>query len=173
MLARASPWDVALVDLNLPDGHGVEALLQLQRVIPGLAMLILSLHNESAYARQALRLGARGYLTKEHAADELLQAVERLLAGGRYISAALAEQLAQGLAGNDGRPAHEQLGRQEYRVLLQLAAGRKVGEIAQAMHLSPKTVSTYRSRILDKLELGSNVELASYCQHHGLKGDAL
>lgn len=168
---RAGTWDLAIVDLNLPDALGVESITQLHRAAPGLRILVLSLHDELAYARQVMQLGAQGYLTKEHTTDELIHAVERLEKGGRYISSSMAEHLAHAMLQGDARPAHEQLGKQEYRVMLQIAAGRRVTEIAAAMHLSPKTVSTYRSRIFEKLGVGSNVELARYCMAHRL-GDA-
>lgn len=132
-------------------------------------LLVLSLNPEAGYALRVLQLGASGYLAKDRAADELVPALERVLAGGRYISVSLAEQLA-GLAIGEAAPGapHEQLSAQEYRVMLQLAAGLRVAEIAAAMHLSPKTVTTYRARILDKLGVDGNVELARYCIRHGL-----
>lgn len=167
-VARSGAWDLAVVDLNLPDADGVESVTQLHRVAPGMGMLVLSLHDEVAFAKQVLRQGAKGYLTKEHATDELVAALEKLLQGGRYISSSLAEHMAHSLVDDAPQAAHEQLGKQEYRVMLQIAAGRRVTDIAAAMHLSPKTVSTYRSRIFDKLGLVSNVELARYCVHHRL-----
>ena len=113
-----------------------------------------------------------GGFVKEHATDELVMAMEKLLAGGRYISATLAEHMAHSLVDDAPQHAHAQLGRQEYRVMLQLAAGKRVTDIAEAMHLSPKTVSTYRSRIFEKLGVTSNVELARYCQMHQITGDS-
>lgn len=169
--SRSQDWDVAVVDLNLPDAQGVEAVTQLHRAAPAVRILVLSLHDEVAFAKQVFRLGAMGYLTKEHASDELVIAVERLLTGGRYISNSLAEHLAHSLFTDTAQPAHEQLGKQELRVMLQIAAGLRVGEIALAMHLSPKTISTYRTRIFDKLGLSSNVELARYCLQHRLSED--
>jgi DNA-binding NarL/FixJ family response regulator len=165
--ARRHPWDVAVVDLNLPDAEGVEVVSQLRRVA-GLRLLVLSLNAEAAYAQRVLQLGASGYLAKDRAAEELVAAVSRIAAGGRYVSATLAEHLA-GLAAGEGKAAgHEALSAQEYRVLLLLAAGRRTGDIAAAMHLSPKTVSTYRTRILEKLGLQSNADLVRYCLAHGL-----
>jgi DNA-binding NarL/FixJ family response regulator len=131
-------------------------------------MLVLSLNAESAYAQRALKLGAAGYLTKDHAADELTVALERIASGRRYISQALAEQLADLSTGERAPQAHEGLSDQEYRVLLQLAGGKRVGEIAETMRLSPKTISTYRSRLLEKLRVKSNAELARYAVSHGL-----
>lgn len=170
---RRQPVDAAVVDLNLPDAEGIESVSQLRRAAPGLRLIVLSLNAESAYATRVLQLGAAAYLTKDRAADELILALERVLAGGRYITASLADHLADLMAGGAAaRPPHEELSAQEYRVLLQLAAGQRVGQIADTMKLSPKTVSTYRSRILDKLDADSNVELARYCIAHGLSLDS-
>lgn len=167
-LARRLDFHIALVDLNLPDSEGLEVVAQLQRCAPGLRLLVLSLNAEAAYARRALQMGAAGYLAKDRAAGELIAALDRIAAGGRYISMDLAEQLADLAAGEARDPVHAALSDQEYRVMLQLAEGRRVGDIATLMHLSPKTVSTYRSRIFDKLGLDSNAELARYCVAHGL-----
>lgn len=166
--ARRGGWRLAVADLNLPDADGVEIVAQLLRAAPDLPLLVLSLNAEAAYAERVLAMGAGGYLAKDKAAAELIAALERLLAGGRYISASLAAQVAGRLAGHGAAAAHEQLSTQEYRVLLQLAAGHRVNDIAAEMKLSPKTVSTYRSRILDKLQVTSNAELARYCLAHGL-----
>lgn len=166
---RQGSFAAALADLNLPDADGLESVSQLRRAAPAMPLLVLSLNPEAGYALRVLQLGASGYLAKDRAADELVPALERVLAGGRYISVSLAEQLA-GLAIGEAAPGapHEQLSAQEYRVMLQLAAGLRVAEIAAAMHLSPKTVTTYRARILDKLGVDGNVELARYCIRHGL-----
>ena len=167
--SAAAPFDVALLDLNLPDSEGLEVVSLLQRAAVSTRLLVLSLNAEAAYARRALQLGAAGYLSKDQAATELTRAIERVAAGGRYISATLAEQLADALVkGGQPAAAHETLSAQEYRVMLQLAGGARVGDIAAGLHLSPKTVSTYRSRILEKLDLDSNAELALYCLHHHL-----
>lgn len=162
-LVRKSEFQCALVDLNLPDSVGLEAVVQLHRLVPGMRLLVLSLNAEAAYARRALQMGAAGYLAKDRAANELHAALERITAGGRYISMDVAEQLADLATGEARDAGHASLSDQEYRVMIQLAQGARVGDIAAAMHLSPKTVSTYRSRILDKLGLASNAELARYC----------
>lgn len=172
-IAHAHAWDIAVVDLNLPDAKGVESVTQIHRALPATRILVLSLHDELAYAKQLLRLGAQGYLTKEHATDELISAIERLQKGGRYISASMAEHMAQSLLDDNALPAHEQLGKQEYRVMLQIAAGTRVTDIANSMHLSPKTISTYRTRIFEKLGVTSNVELAHYCLTHHLSDVSL
>lgn len=155
---RQGSFAAALADLNLPDADGLESVSQLRRAAPAMPLLVLSLNPEAGYALRVLQLGASGYLAKDRAADELVPALERVLAGGRYISVSLAEQLA-GLAIGEAAPGapHEQL-----------SAGLRVAEIAAAMHLSPKTVTTYRARILDKLGVDGNVELARYCIRHGL-----
>lgn len=165
---RKTPYDIALVDLNLPDSEGIEVVSQLHRAIPGLRLLVLSLNAEAAYAQRALKTGASGYLAKDRAADELIAAIERITAGGRYITASLAEQLADMMSGERTNSPHDELSAQEYRVMIHLAEGRRIADIATAMHLSPKTVSTYRSRILEKLVLASNAELARYCLAHNL-----
>lgn len=161
-------WDIAVLDLNLPDAKGVESVTQIRRAAPAIRILVLSLHDELAYARQLMRLGAQGYLTKEHATEELISAIERLEKGGRYISHSMAEHMAQSMLDDSALPAHEQLGKQEYRVMLQIAIGTRVTDIASTMNLSPKTVSTYRTRIFEKLGVNSNVELAHYCLTHHL-----
>lgn len=170
--ARRQPFDAALVDLNLPDAEGVESVSQLRRVAPSLRLIVLSLNTEAAYATRVLQMGAAAYLTKDRAADELVKALERVLAGGRYITASLADRLADLISGSSPtRAPHEDLSPQEYRVMLQLAAGHRVGTIAETMNLSPKTVSTYRSRIMEKLGVAGNVELARYCINHQLALD--
>lgn len=160
---------LAVVDLSLPDASGLEALVKLRRRAPTLPVLVLSMHAEAAYAARAVQLGAAGYLPKDRAGEELVTAVQRLLAGGRYIGADLADRLADLLTGaSPTQPAHATLSTQELRVALLLAQGRSVGEISQTMYLSVKTVSTYRSRALEKLGLTSNAELMRYCLAQGL-----
>lgn len=162
-------WNAVVLDLSLPDAQGLEGLARLRRKAPDTRVLVLSMHAEAAYAARALQGGAAGYLTKDRAGTELMTALDRVLSGGRYVTASLAETLAGLLTGQAvDRPAHEALSAQEHRVLLLLAGGRSVGEVAQAMHLSVKTVSTYRSRILDKLHLKNNAELTRYCLAQGL-----
>ena len=163
---KSATWDLAIVDLNLPDAQGIESVAQIRRAASELPLLVLSLHEEAAYARQVMQQGARGYLTKENAPDELIVAIVRILEGGRYISNQLAQSLALGAIGADDKSALESLGNQEYRVMLQLIDGARVSEIAARMSISPKTVSTYRTRVFEKLGVGSNVELARYCQFH-------
>lgn len=167
--ARAEPWDVAVLDLSLPDASGLEGLAQLRRAAPALPVLVLSMHAEAAYASRALQLGAAGYLTKEHAIAELVSAIDRVRSGGRYLSNSLAEQLVGILSGAPapGLP-HESLSPQEYRVMLLIAEGRAAAEIADSMKLSVKTVGTYRARIIEKTGLANTAEIARYCMKHGL-----
>jgi two-component system, NarL family, invasion response regulator UvrY len=168
VLARSQAWTLAVTDLSLPDAQGIECVVQLRRAAPALPLLVLSLHSEAAYATQVMRHGAMGYMTKDHAPEELVTAIERVARGERYISASMAEHMARQMFEDTGPLAHEQLAPQEYRVMLQLAAGLRIADIAQTMHLSPKTVSTYRARIMEKLNLSSNVELVRYCLTHQL-----
>lgn len=170
---RSVSLQLALVDLNLPDADGLESVSQLRRAAPYLRLLVLSQNAETAYATRVLQLGAAGYLAKDQAPNELIAAIERVMASGRYISPALAEQLANLMTGDAPSAPHDGLSAQEYRVMLLLAAGRRVGEIGETMHLSPKTVSTYRARILEKLAVDGNVDIARYCMSHGLKDDSL
>jgi DNA-binding NarL/FixJ family response regulator len=168
-------FDAIVLDLNLPDVQGLEGLIRLRRVAPQTPMLVLSAHAERAYAARSLQEGAQGYLNKDRAPDELVAALDRIVTGGRYITESLADELAEqllsGTQRNNGeRALHEELSSQEYRVMLQLADGLGISEIAERMHLSPKTVSTYRSRILEKLHMKSNAELVKYCVAHQLTG---
>jgi DNA-binding NarL/FixJ family response regulator len=162
------PWDIIICDLDLPDGPGLEPVVRLVRAFPNVPLLVLAGQSEAEYARRTLELGAAGYLHKDRAASELNVALDRLLAGGRYISPVLAEYLADRAFSRIAPKGYHRLSSQEYRVMLQLAEGRRVQEIAVAMNLSPKTVSTYRSRVLDKVGVSSNAELAQYCLREGL-----
>ncbi len=161
-------WDLVLLDLSLPDRSGLDALRDIKQLRPALPVLVLSMHPEAEFAVRVLRAGAAGYLTKQSAAEELVVAMRKVLAGGRYITAALAEQLAADLGAAGFRPAHELLSNREYQTMQLLAAGRTVNEIAAALALSPKTVSTYRTRVLAKLNIKSTVDLVRYALQHQL-----
>lgn len=163
--------DAAVVDLNLPDTDGLESVIRLRRAAPRLRILVLSLNDELAYATRAMQLGAAGYLNKDRAADELTIALERVMAGGRYITDLVADHLASLMTGEAHKAPHEELSPQEYRVLLLLAEGRRLTEIGETMRLSPKTVTTYRTRILDKLGVENNSDLVRYCLQHDLLSD--
>lgn len=166
-LAR-QPWDLVLLDINLADGSGLDLIADARQRCPGAPVLVLSAYPEQEFAVRAFKLGAAGYLTKTSLADEMLLAVQRVLAGGRYVSASLAEHLATVLGSDHVQAAHETLSARELEVLRQVARGRTVKEVAVSLNLSDKTVATYRSRIADKLGLSSNVELTRYALKHGL-----
>ena len=168
-LITQAPWQVAVVDLNLPDAKGLEVVFQLQRRAPELRLLVLSLNEEADYAQQALKIGASGYLAKDQASSDLILAVESILSSGHYISSALAGRLLRQSRGETTQKPHEALSPQEYRVMLQLAAGRRNGDIAEGMFLSPKTISTYRTRIFEKLNMDNIADLTAYCVRHGLR----
>ncbi len=160
---QAQEWDLVILDLNMPGRSGVEVLRELKRLWPKLPVLVLSMHAEDQYGRRLLRAGASGYLNKEVVPDELIKAVRKVLAGGRYVSSALAERLASDLNENDAsRPAHETLSQREFEVLRLIASGKTVSEIAERIHLSVPTVSTYRARILLKMNMTTTAELMRY-----------
>jgi two-component system, NarL family, invasion response regulator UvrY len=167
-IARGDEVDVLLMDLSMPDHGGVDALAAIRARRPDLPVLILSGFPEAHYATTLLRQGASGYLNKDCDPAEIATAIRTVARGRRYITPAVAELLADGLAGDAERAPHESLSERELQVFLRLAGGETVGHIAEAMHLSVKTVSTYRSRVLDKLGLKSNSELTYYALKNGL-----
>ena len=167
---RRSAWDIVLLDLSMPNTSGLEGLLKLKRACPETPVLVLSVHAEEQYAVRALKAGAMGYLTKDHSVDELLKAVRHALARRRYVSSNLAERLALKLAVDTDKPPHESLSQQEFRVMCLIGQGKTVGDIAEQLHLSVKTVSTYRARVLEKMDMKSNAELVRYCVEHRLAG---
>jgi two-component system, NarL family, invasion response regulator UvrY len=161
-LVRKQACDVVVADISMPGRSGLEALKELKQEFPKLPVLILSMHPEDQYAVRALKLGAAGYLTKESVPEELVKAIRKVVAGGRYVSPALAEKLALDLATDPGKPRHETLSERELQVLCRLARGQTVTEIADELALSIKTVSTYRTRLLEKLALRNTAELIHY-----------
>jgi DNA-binding NarL/FixJ family response regulator len=161
-------WDVAVLDYSMPGRGGVDLLAAVKHDYPERPVLILSIYPEDPHGMRALKAGAAGYITKESAAEELTAAVKKVVKGGRYVSPALAEKLAARLTPEQDRPPHERLSDREYRVMWLLASGRSLQQIAEEMHLSPSTVSTYRGRILKKLALSSNVDLVHYAMKHRL-----
>jgi DNA-binding NarL/FixJ family response regulator len=163
--------DVLLLDLALPGQSGVDVLRTLRQRHPDVHVLVLTGYPEERYALTMIRHGAEGYLCKECGRDELLQAVRTVAQGRRYLSPHMAELLADEVAGGGPAAAHLQLSERELQVFLRLASGQSVSEIGELLHLSVKTVSTYRTRLLDKLGLASNAELATYALRHGLLGD--
>jgi DNA-binding NarL/FixJ family response regulator len=167
-LAEEQDWDVVVLDLSLKQRSGLELLKDLKRVRPRLPVLILSMHSEEQYARRAFKAGASGYLTKDCSRTELLEAIQRVIGGSRYVSPALAEKLVAGLErGTDG-PPHEVLSDREFEVLRLIASGKTVGEIAEILSLSDKTISTYRARLLEKMGMKNNAELTHYAIHNKL-----
>jgi DNA-binding NarL/FixJ family response regulator len=162
--------DIIVMDLNLPDAKGLDGLGCIRQQAPAVPVLVLSVHAERAYAKRCLQDGARGYLSKERAAEELLAALNAILGGGSYVTRSLAAELGgevQGAGTSDAAP-HDRLSPREYRILLMLGSGQSTGEVAKWLQLSPKTVSTYRARVLRKLALANNVDLARYCLQHQL-----
>lgn len=165
-LVRQEPWDVVLLDISMPGRDGLDILQELHNEQPDLRILVLSMYPEDQYAPRALKMGASGYMSKDSAPDELAQAIEKITSGGKYISPGLAEQLAFGL----GKPSEavDALSHREYQVLRMIASGQTVSEIAGQLSLSVKTVSTYRTRILEKMKMKNNAELTHYAVHHRL-----
>lgn len=167
-LARHGEVDVLLMDISMPDHGGVDALQAIKARFPDLPVLILSGFPEAQYATTLLRYGASGYLNKECAPEDIVNAIRTVARGRRYISPAVAELLADNAAGDTERPPHELLSERELQVFLRLAQGETIGNMAEAMFLSVKTVSTYRTRVLEKLKLSSNSDLTYYALKNGL-----
>jgi len=165
---REGEWGVVVLDISLPDRNGIEVLKQIKKERPKIPVLMLSMHDEGLYAIRALKAGASGYMNKESAPEELMKAVRKLLGGGRYVSPALAETLASDLSQDTGRPAHETLSDREFEVLRKIASGKTVGQIADELHLSVTTVSTYRARILEKMNMSTTAELMHYALRNHL-----
>ena len=162
-------WDVVLLDINIPGRGGLELLEDIRRLYPQTQVLIVSAYPEEEFAVRAFKLGAAGYLSKNQAPEELVTAVKKILDGGKYVTASLAERLADALNGWDANCApHEALSQRELQVLRLIASARTIKEIAAELSLSEKTVGTYRARIAKKTGLASNVELTRYAFQHGL-----
>ncbi|MES2016354.1 MAG: response regulator transcription factor [Pseudomonadota bacterium] len=166
-IAREQQFDVALLDITMPGRNGLELLKLLRADYPRMAVLMLSTYSEEIYAVRALRLGASGYLTKDVSTDVLVAAVRKAAAGGRHVSAALGDKLA-GLIGANAVTGHAALSNRELEVFKLIAAGESLVGIGERLHLSPNTVTTYRSRILEKMGLDSNAELTRYALEYGL-----
>jgi DNA-binding NarL/FixJ family response regulator len=162
MQVRNEQWDVLVLDMSMPGRGGLDVLKDVRRERPQTKVLVLSMHPEDQFAVRMLKAGASGYLTKDTAPDELVAAVRKLLTGGKYISSTLAEKLAFDMDRDTDKPLHEALSDREFQVLRMMAAGRTVQQIADELMLSAKTISTYRARILEKLNLKSNAEMIHY-----------
>lgn len=160
--AREHSVDVVLLDINMPDRSGIDTLKILKAEKPKLAVLMLSMHPEEIYALRAIKAGASGYLNKQSAPTLLVTAIRQVAGGRRYISAAVAETLAGAIADDAGRPVHTTLSDREYETMRLIASGRTLTQIAAEMHLSVKTVSVYRARLLEKMQLKNNSELTHY-----------
>jgi two-component system, NarL family, invasion response regulator UvrY len=169
-LVHQRDWDAVVLDIGLPGRGGIEILKDIKHERPRLPVLILSMHPEDQYAIRALRAGAGGYLTKEAATEKLLEAIRKITTGGRFISPDLAERLAIELTVDVTGPPHASLSDREFEVLRLIASGLSVGDIADRMSLSVKTVSTYRARILDKMRMKNNAELMQYALTNRLLG---
>jgi two-component system, NarL family, invasion response regulator UvrY len=165
---RRLPCDVLLLDITMPGRSGLDIIKDIRRELPGVRILVISMHPEDQYAVRVLKAGASGYLTKESAAGDLVAAIRKAAAGGRYVS----ETLAEKLAGSVGQPPrhlpHELLSEREFQVLQMVATGWKLTAIAESLHLSEKTITTYRARILEKLGLHTNADLVRYCLDYGI-----
>jgi len=169
--AHGCDWDVLLLDLAMPGMHGTDVLARLRRECPGKPVLIVSMHPEAEYGPRLLRAGAAGYLSKDSAPDLLVTAIRRVAAGERYLSpdlAALVEEKKRNKTTGGGKPPHAVLSERETQVLRHIASGRTLSDISALMALSPKTVSTYRYRLLVKMRMKSNAELTRYAVEHGL-----
>jgi two-component system, NarL family, invasion response regulator UvrY len=165
---RSEPLDVVVLDITMPGKSGIEALTEIKRDRPNLPVLILSVHSEEQYGPRILKAGASGYLPKDSLPDQLVQAIRKAVIGGKYISPLLAEKLASELGSDAAKPLHEALSDREYQVLCMIGRGKTIKEIAEVLALSDKTISTYRARILEKMNMNNNGELTHYAIRQGL-----
>jgi two-component system invasion response regulator UvrY len=169
-LVAEQDWDIVILDLSLGGRNGLEVLKELKQIRPGLPVLILSMHSEEQYARRAFKAGAAGYITKDSPRAELLNAINKVAKGRKYVSGALAEELVIDLERGSDRPPHETLSDREFEVMRLIASGKTVGEIAVLLSLSDNTISTYRARLLEKMKMRTNAELTHYAILNGLVG---
>lgn len=167
-LARKGPWDMVLMDISMPDRSGIETLELLKKEHPGIKVLMLSMHRETLYAVRALKSGAAGYLNKQSAPDQLVDAIRLVASGKKYISPEVAQELASTVSGERAALPHETLSNREYQTLTLIASGLPVSAIAEQLKLSVKTISMYRARLLQKMQLKNNAELTHYAIKHGL-----
>ena len=165
---RKENWDTVVLDITMPGRSGLEALKEIKEARPKLPVLVLSMHPEDQFAVRMLKTGAAGYLTKESAGEELVGAIKKVVAGGRYISPSLAERMASYLNVDVHKAPHERLSNREFLILRMIASGKSVGQIAKELSLGVSTVSTYRARILEKMHMKNNSELTHYAVQQGL-----
>ncbi len=169
---RKGGFDVIVLDMSMPGRSGIELIKLVKTEQPKLRILVLSMHSEAQYAVRAVKAGAAGYLTKESAADELVAAIRRVASGRAYITPETAERLVLDTSSGEDGPAHNRLSNREYEVFRMIAAGRSVTDIANELHLSVKTISTHKARILEKMSFSSHADLVRYALTHGLLDDA-
>jgi two-component system, NarL family, invasion response regulator UvrY len=161
-LAREEEWDLAVVDISLGGRSGLDVVREIKQIRPKVPVLVLSMHSEEQYARRAYKAGAAGYITKDSPRAELASAIAKVIGGGRYVSTTFADRLVVDLERDTDRPPHQALSDREFEVMRLMASGKTIGEIAELLALSDKTVSTYRARILEKMHLDTNAELIRY-----------
>ncbi len=169
-MVRTDEWDIVVLDLNMPGGYGLEVLKQIKVIRPKLPVLVLSMYTEDQFGALVLREGAAGYLNKKTAPEELVKAIRKVVDGGKYVSSSLAEKLAMEIDKGVEKPLHKTLSNREYQVFIMLASGKSVGEIAEDLSLSEKTVRQFRARLLLKMKMRNNVELAHYAMANKLIG---
>jgi two-component system, NarL family, invasion response regulator UvrY len=165
---RAGEWNVVVLDISLPDRNGIDILKQIKKEYPKIPVLMLSMHEEGLYAIRALKAGASGYITKQSAPAELMAAIHQVARGRKYLTATLAEAMADSLGADHERLPHETLSDREYQTLCLIASGKGLTDVAEEMRLSVKTVSVYRARLLEKMKLKNNAELTHYAIKNGL-----
>jgi DNA-binding NarL/FixJ family response regulator len=167
-LLRENTYDMVLLDISLPDKNGIETLKQIKRDKPALPVIMLSMHAEDEFGVRALKAGASGYVNKKSAHEQLVAAIRQVVSGRRYISPDLAEELARAVGETSEKRPHELLSDREFDTLRMLASGKSLTEIAESLSISPKTVSVYRTRLLEKMKLKNNAEIAHYAIKNGL-----
>jgi two-component system invasion response regulator UvrY len=166
-------WDVLILDIFLPGRNGLELLKEVKGIAPKMPVLVYSMHPEDQFAVRALKLGASGYLSKSNLPEELVKAVRKVMAGGKYISPALAEHMALDIVEGTAAQPHELLSEREFQVMQMIAAGKSTSEIAAELSLSAKTISTYRARLLEKMHIKTNADIIHYVIEHKLGPDSL
>lgn len=167
-MIRENTYDVVLMDVSMPDRNGIDSLKLIRKENPRLPVLMLSMHPEEQYAIRALRAGAAGYLSKQGAPEQLVTAIRQVASGKKFVSAAVAEELANSIGEDHERPLHEKLSDREYQTLCMIASGKTLTQIGEELNLSVKTISVYRARLLEKMKLRNNAELTHYGLKHGL-----